>query len=91
MYGAHDAVGGDRAVQAVDAAAAVRRGVGQDLDHLVRRVRGDVAKRLVLERQHVALGIEGVVGGADRRAPVDAAATAARCPTRAAAGTAPRR
>ena len=66
-----DAVGRDGAVEAVDAAAAVGRAVGQDLDDVVRRVRGDVAERLVLEREHVALGVERVVGRADRRPAVD--------------------
>ena len=66
------AVGGDGAVQAEDAAAAVGRAVGQDLDDVVRRVRGDVAERPVLEREDVALGVERVVGRADRRPPVDA-------------------
>src|SRR5262249_41018838 len=65
------AVGRDRAVQAVDAAAAVGRAVDENLDDLVRRVGGEVAKRLVLEAEDVALRIERVVGRSDRRAPID--------------------
>ena len=45
--------------------------IRQNLDEFVRRVRRDVAEGLVLEGQHVALGIERVVGGANRRLPVD--------------------
>ena len=66
-----DAVGRNRAVETEDASATVGGAVRQNLDEFVRRVRGDVAERLVLEGQHVALGIERVVGGADRRLPVD--------------------
>ncbi len=66
-----DAVGRDGAVEAEDAAAAVGGAIRQNLDEFVRRVRRDVAEGLVLEGQHVALGIERVVGGADRRLPVD--------------------
>ena len=43
----------------------------EDLDDVVRRVGRDVAERLVLEREDVALGVEGVIRGADRRSPVD--------------------
>ena len=39
-------VGRDRAEQIEDPAAAVGLAVRQDLDDVVRRVRGDVAKRL---------------------------------------------
>ena len=48
------AVGGDGAVQPENPAAAVGRGIGQDLHDVVRRVRGDIAKRAILERQDVA-------------------------------------
>ena len=66
------AVGGHGAVQAVDAAAAVGGAVGQDLDDVVRRVGGEVAEGAVVEGEDVALGVEGVVGRADRRAPMNA-------------------
>src|SRR5262249_1676415 len=61
------AVGGDGAVEAVDAPAAVRGAVHQNLDDVVRRVRGDVAKRLVVEREDVALRVERAVCGAQGR------------------------
>ena len=66
------AVGGDRAVQAENAAAAVRRAVHQDFDDVVRRVGDEVAKRLVLEREHVAFRVERIVRRTGRRSPVDA-------------------
>ena len=86
-----DAVGGDGAVEPEDAATAVGRGVGQDLDDVVRRVGGDVAERPVVEREDVALGAEGVVGRADRRAPVDAVRRPRDARLRARAARAPRR
>src|SRR6185295_8099970 len=65
------AVGRDGAVETEDAAATVGRAVDEDLDHVVRRVGGDVAKRLVLEGEDVSLRIERVVGRADGRAAID--------------------
>ena len=59
-------VGGSRAEQAVDTAAAVDLGVGQDLDEVVRRRRSDAAHVLVVEGQHVSLGAECVVGRPER-------------------------
>ncbi len=55
-----------------DPAAAVRALVHQDLDELVRGRRGGVAQRAVVERQHVALRVEDVVLGRQRRATKDA-------------------
>ena len=51
-----------------DAAAAVGPFVDQDLDELVGRGRRGVAQRPVVEREHVALGIEDVVFRRQRRA-----------------------
>ena len=65
-------VGGHRAVEAVDAAAAVGAIVDDDLDGVVRGVRGEAAKRLVVEGQHVALRAERIVGAAHRVGAVDA-------------------
>src|SRR6185369_8469813 len=64
------AVGSDGRIQAVDAAAAVRLAVHENLDHVVRRERGGVAKRSVVEGQDVTLRPEGIVGGANRRPPM---------------------
>ena len=66
------AVGGDGAVEIEDAAASVGGAVDQDFDELVGREGGNVAEAAVLKRQDVALGAEGVVGGAYRSATVNA-------------------
>ena len=65
-------IGRDGAVEVEDAAAAVGLAVDHDLDDVVGSPRCQVAERPILEGQHVALRAEGVVGGADRRAPVNA-------------------
>ena len=71
--GREGVVGGHRGVQVEDAAAAVLAVVHHDLDELVgRRRRRPRAARLLSKVEHVALGAEGVVGGAQRRAAVDA-------------------
>src|SRR5262245_7419641 len=66
------AVGRHRPVLAEDAPAAVGPRVGQDLDEVVRREGGHVAKGAVVEGQNVALAAERVVGRADARAAVNA-------------------
>ena len=55
-----------------DPAAAVGLVVDQYGDELVGRPRSDVAQRTVLEREHVTLGPEGIVGRTHRSAPVHA-------------------
>ncbi len=83
------AVGGHRAVQAVDAAAAVGRAVGQDLDDFVGRVRRDdrgtpcsrTSARSARNRRR-RTSRRPATGGR-------CAATGARCPDCAAAGDSP--
>ncbi len=65
-------VGGHRAVEVVDTAAAVGAAVDHDLDHVVRRKRRQAPERAVVEGEHVAFRAEGVVGRADRVAAVHA-------------------
>ena len=69
-------VGRRGCLEVEDAAAAVLRLVDEDLDELVRRGRGRVAQGAVVVRQEVALGVEDVVLGRERRAPELAGARA---------------
>ena len=65
-------VRGHRRVEVVDASPAVLAVVDHDLDEVVGRRGRDLAQPRVVEGEHVALGSEGVVGGAHRAAPLDA-------------------
>src|SRR5438445_4943002 len=65
------AVGRNRAVQAKDSTAAVCARVGDDLDKLVRRERGDVSKRAIVKSQHVSLRAERIIACAKRRRAVN--------------------
>src|SRR5262249_8820699 len=75
-----------RAVKVVDAAAAVRAPVHDDLDDIVRGERGHSTELLVVEGEHVALRAKRVIRGSDRRVamnaerrPRDAGLTRGRC------------
>src|SRR6185369_4900539 len=79
VFGEAGIDGGGRLI-VEDASSAVLLLVHEDLEELVRRRGCDVAQRTIVEREHVALGIEDVVLRADRGAaivarsrPVDAA------------------
>src|SRR5580704_6890305 len=67
------AIGCHGRVQIEDSAATIGLAIHQNFNELVRRVRSEIAQGAVLGSKNVALGIEGVVGGAERGAVMNAA------------------
>ena len=59
------AIGGDGAVEVVDAAPAVGTSVGDDLDEFVRSKLGDASEGAIVVGEEVPFGAEDVVGGAE--------------------------